>query len=406
MNITSDKILLFLNNNEIIASVVFSLLFLAMYYIGTPDKYTAEREKSFGKVFLFIFLMMIIGIGLVTAYSKITVLKDYAVHITSAVSFLSISIVFYSKFRNIKKSKIKPNVIIAQQDSIHPLTKKVDKLKIRKSLQDFKKIKVFRKIYVGTGDDTSKTKNISIPALSIREIDREILEGKNYKFAAEKGFRNTIEGKIIKPTTIKEIKRLSVEIENEFISSLSETHEGVISLIESVYAKIQNTEEILSFRKTIKQIRKTLETKKMKRFAVEKYLFNIYKNISLSKENITSFGRRERTITFIYPITNLYLLANNEEDERFLSALQQICSVKVQPYGCEYFYLLDIDNYIEEQKQKEEILKKEAKELEFTQTINLSKEEEEIGSKLEEEDFMLSKMSEFESLFVKEWKEK
>lgn len=386
VKITDEMIIRWLETHPALTTVFISIFFMIIFYIGTPDKETFERREIFRKMFLSMlaFSIGIIGISFLLATQKLQ--SSYGLYISIGAALSTLGVLILSKVKSPSK-KGNPFKVYAQQQCLHPITRSVDIEAKRKSLQDSKKINHFR---IAFGDNL-KRKEVSVPAFPIKPNIRQKIKNEKQWLKIKKGYNNILHEKEISPFVINGIVEKAEELKNDYLKELTPTHLGVINLIDIIYGKIAETEEIYKYRKKVKQIKESISKKPMKRFILEKFLFDVYKRVSVPKIITNEWDEKVETKTFIYPITNLYLLAKTQKENDFLGALQMVTNSKIQPFGCSYYFILESKDYIQKVKEEEKILE---------ERLNKNKNKNELNGDLN------SGSSEEQKLLVEKFEEK
>lgn len=356
MLITDEKIIHLLTDNLTILFCISSFVYLFMYWNFTKNKHNLFIGKTFQKILRSIFLLLFSVGGFIYLMTEYLTLSNYAVYIPYVVCFIFTGVIIYGKTNNTKKERVK---IVAKQSNLNEITSKIDIEKVRKSFQDKEFYNELMKEF------GKKAKDVKF---NIKKSERDRIKEEIQWLKVEKAINNIIVNKTILPSFYLRYKLLEEQSKTTYINKLSDVHLGIIDSVNNVNLYIKDIQKNKVFNSKINKLKKTLETKKLSRFTVDKFLFDEFKITSFSKKIVID-GVETNSDFFKLPISNLYLVAKNNLDEELLGACQILLMSKAHPFGSVYFSLFEVENKIVENKRKkklnigkEEITNKEEKE--------------------------------------------
>jgi Ca2+/Na+ antiporter len=329
--ITDEKIIHLLTDNLTILFCISSVVYLIMYWNFTKNKHTLFMGKTFQKILRSIFFVLFLVGGFIYLMTEYLTLSNYKVYIPYVVYLIFIGTIIYRKTNSNKKEK---NKTVTKQSNLNEITSKIDVEKVRKNFQDKKFYNDLMKEF------GKKSKDVKF---NIKKTERDRIKEENIWVKVEKSIDNVIVNKTILTSFYLRYKLLEKQSKTTYINKLSDVHLGIIDSINNVNLYIKDIQKNKTFNSKINKLKKTLETKKLSRFVVDKFLFDEFKITSFSKKIVVD-GVETNSDFFKLHISNLYLVAKNNLDEELLGACQILLMSKTHPFGSVYFSLFEAEN--------------------------------------------------------------
>lgn len=359
-----EKVLENLMTHPLVTMGIACIFFMVIWWIASSDKHSVFKKDIFPKVFGYMVMYGFLAFGAMVAIFLTPILNDNQIYIVYGISFLSIISIFVNIRRKNKNNSNKKK-IVAKQVSTHSVTKGFDLDGQRKKYQDKKLVETIKRDFNGI-----EKLEMAFPLnLKLRsKIVRSRIWTDN-----EKETNNIVRENRLSANFRLEIKQIAFLSNTTRINSFKKVHIGIINAIYNTFAVKKNNKDKKIFESKLNEVKSKLSTNGMSRYELDKFLFKEYKEASKTKWIIDEYGREKEDLGFIYPLTNLELVAEGKLDEDFVNALKIINMVKAHPFGAAYYVILEKDDYFEEKRKIEEelrILEEKAKQKEDEEKEN------------------------------------